>query len=71
MIQISNPSPVSEIHCCAWCSLLPELESVLLAALTFGAAPGKHPNVSVAIPAMEDCTLPSEWSQMNVVVFKK
>lgn len=53
------------------CCLLPELESVLWAAVTFGAALGKHPNISVTIPAMDDCTLPSEWFQMNLVAFKK
>lgn len=53
------------------CSLLPELESVLWAAATFGAALGKHPNISVTIPAMDDCTLPCQWSQMNLAAFKK
>lgn len=53
------------------CSLLPELESVLWAAVTFGAALGKHPNISVTIPAMDDCTLPCQRSQMNLVAFKK
>lgn len=53
------------------CCLLPEPESVLWAALMFGAALGKHPNISVTIPAVDDCTPPSEWCQMNLVAFKK
>lgn len=53
------------------CSFLPELEPVLWAAVTFGTALGKHPNISVTIPAMDDCPLPRQWSQINLVACKK
>lgn len=68
---MSNPRRVSEIRCCALFCFPPELESALLAAVMFGAALGRHPNISVPGPTVDDCTLPLEWSQMNLIVFKR
>lgn len=66
-IHAGNTSPLSQIHCCSLCSLLPELEWVLIAAVTFGAA---LENIPIFLSHSSHGWLYSEWSQINAVVLK-